>query len=336
MEIPSGENLTVGMLYELMWDKLCLESVNGSTGHDRKVLSPDISRPGMALTGYLHKFLHERIQIFGETEISYLQSLSEREREEALRNIFRFPVYCCIVTKGLAPPGQLVELCTSKSAALFRSRRDTTPLIHDLCGFLETVFAPSTNLYGTLVEVYGAGLLCTGKSAIGKSEAVLGLIERGHHLIADDRVHVKKIGNSLVGSGDPGMAHRMEIRGLGLVDVSAFYGIRAVKSRQQIHLEVNLKEWSRENQEFDRTGLFQKVSTILDIPIPKIVIPVLPGRNLTLLLEVAVMNYLLLQNGRNVPEEVERELIGRILAKESGTGNPRHRHTGGGIEDRKH
>lgn len=316
-DIPDRNELTVGRLFELLGDKLDLEPVGGNAGHGRKVTSPDISRPGMALTGYLHKFLHERIQIFGETEKSYLDSLSAEERSRSLRSIFDFPVYCSIVTKGQEPPSELVEFSAANSAALFRSKRDTTPLIHDLTSFLDLVFAPSTDVYGTLVEVFGAGLLCTGRSAIGKSETVLGLIERGHRLIADDRVHVRRIGNALFGTGDSRMAHHMEIRGLGLVDVSAFYGIRSVKERQQINLEVKLEEWSRENQDFDRTGLVQQLSTILDIPIPRTVIPVLPGRNLTLLLEVAVMNYLLLQKGRNVPEEVEKDLIERIIRKET-------------------
>ncbi|OPL18471.1 MAG: hypothetical protein AVO35_03845 [Candidatus Aegiribacteria sp. MLS_C] len=316
-DIPDRKELTVGRLFELLGDKLDLEPVSGTTGYGRQVASPDISRPGMALTGYLHKFLHERIQIFGETEKSFLDSLSEEERRSSLRSIFDFPVYCSIVTKGMEPPPELVEMSAAHSAALFRSKRDTTPLIHDLTSFLDLVFAPRTDVYGTLVEVFGAGLLCTGRSAIGKSETVLGLIERGHRLIADDRVHVRRIGNALFGNGDTRMAHHMEIRGLGLVDVSAFYGIRSVKERQQIHLEVKLEEWSRENQDFDRTGLVQQINTILDIPIPRTVIPVLPGRNLTLLLEVAVMNYLLLQKGRNVPEEVERDLIERIIRKET-------------------
>lgn len=316
-DIPDRKELTVGRLFGILGDELSLRPVNGETGHGRTVSSPDISRPGMALTGYLHKFLHERIQIFGETEISYLQSLDDHERGSSIRSLFDLPVYCSIVTKDLDPPKELVTLSEKNGAALFRSSRDTTPLIHDLTNFLDLVFAPRTDVYGTLVEVFGAGLLCTGRSAIGKSETVLGLIERGHRLIADDIVHVHRIGSALFGAGDSTMAHHMEIRGLGLVDVSAFYGIRAVKDRQQISLEVKLEEWTRENQDFDRTGLVQQLSTILDVPIPRTVIPVLPGRNLTLLLEVAVMNHLLLKRGRNVPEEVERDLIHRIIRKET-------------------
>jgi len=316
VDIPRPRELTVGLLYRHMGDKLNLKPVDDGTGHSRIVISQDISRPGMALTGYMHKFLHERIQIFGETEISFLLSLSGPDREKAVNRLFQEPVYCSIVTKGLEPPEALVKASRRTSSALFSSERDTTPLIHDLSDFLTLVFAPNTDVYGTLVEVFGAGLLCTGRSAIGKSETVLGLIERGHRLVADDRVHVRRIGNTLYGTGDRLMAHHMEIRGLGLVDVSAFYGIRSVKDRQQIHLEVKLEDWTRDNQDFDRTGLVQQVSTILDMPIPRTVIPVLPGRNLTLLLEVAVMNYLLLKKGRNVPREVEQDLISRIMQKE--------------------
>ena len=292
-DILDREELTVGRLFEVLGDRLDLKSVNGVTGHGRMIQSQDISRPGMALTGYLHKFLHERLQIFGETEISYLDSLPAERRKSSLESIFQFPIYCCIVTKGLKPPEELVNLSESNSSALFRSTMDTTPMIHELHSFLDLVFAPRTNVYGSLVEVFGAGVLCTGRSAIGKSETVLGLLERGHRLIADDRVHVRRIGNTLFGTGDSRLAHHMEIRGLGLIDVCAFYGIRSVKNRQQINLEVKLEEWSRDNQDFDRTGLIQKISTILDLPIPLTLIPVLPGRNLTLLLEVAVMNYLL-------------------------------------------
>ncbi len=319
-DIPDREEFTVGKLFEALGDQLELLTVNGDTGYGRMVESQDISRPGMALTGYIHIFLHSRVQIFGETEISYLDSLPVDRRKSSLESLFQFPIYCSIVTKGLKPPNELVSLSKFNSSALFLSTRDTTPLIHDLCSFLDLVFAPRTNVYGSLVEVFGAGVLCTGRSAIGKSETVLGLIERGHRLIADDRVHVRRIGNALFGTGDYRMAHHMEIRGLGLVDVSAFYGIRSVKDRQQINLEVKLEEWSRENQDFDRTGLIQKISMILDLPIPLTIIPVLPGRNLTLLLEVAVMNYLLLRKGRNVPEEVEKDLIERIIRKEMKSG----------------
>lgn len=314
--VPKPEDLTAARLFELLGEKLSLVAVNGTTGHDFLIESPDVSRPGMALTGFLNKFLYERIQIFGETEITYLDSLSESDRKSAIERIFQFPIHCSIVTKNKKPPPELVELSRRNNCALFRSKRDTTPLIHDLSSFLDLVFAPRIDVYGSLVEVFGAGLLCTGRSAIGKSEAVLGLLERGHRLIADDRVYVRRIGNALFGTGDSRMGHHMEIRGLGFVDVSEFYGIRAIKDRQQINLEVKLMEWSKDDQEFDRTGIVQKMNRILDLSIPITTIPVMPGRNLTLLLEVAVMNYLLRSKGRSIPEEIEKNQIETIIRKE--------------------
>ena len=310
------EDLTVARLFELLGEKLSLVAVNGTTGHDSMIESPDVSRPGMALTGFLNKFLYKRIQIFGETEITYLDLLSKPERKSSIEKIFQFPIHCSIITKDMLPPPILVELSRKNNSALFRSTRDTTPLIHDLTEYLDLVFAPRTDVYGSLVEVFGAGLLCTGRSAIGKSEAVLGLLERGHRLIADDRVYVRRIGNTLFGTGDSRIAHHMEIRGLGFVDVSSFYGIRAIKDRQQIDLEAKLMEWSKDDQDFDRTGLVQKMSRILDLSIPRTTIPVMPGRNITLLLEVAVMNFLLRRKGRSVPEEIEKNQIETIIRKE--------------------
>jgi len=327
-DIPGSDELTVARFYEILGSKLELVPADQETGFTNLVRSPDISRPGMALTGYMHHFLHERIQVFGETEITYLNSLTDSQREFALSRIFETPIYCSIVTKGLAAPSELITCCRTNDSALFLSGRDTTPLIHDLTDLLDEVFAPRTSVYGSLVEVYGIGLLVTGKSAIGKSESVLGLLERGHRLIADDRVFISRIRGLLVGRGDNRMGHLMEIRGLGLVEVSNYYGIRAVKERQQVQLEVRLEQWSQDNQEFDRTGLVQKVNSILDIPIPQTVIPVLPGRNLTLLLEIAVMNHLLIRQGRNIPREIEDDLINRILDKELDQ-DPRTDRTGG-------
>lgn len=316
--IPGADEMTVGRFYDLLGEKLGLVPVEGDAGLSRQILSPDVSRPGMALTGYMHRFLHERIQIFGETEITYLESLTPDQRRIAVERIFQAPVYCSIVTKGLPAPSELVRASAEHDAAVMLSTRDTTPLIHDLTDYLTEVFAPRTNVYGSLVEVFGIGLLVTGKSAIGKSETVLGLLERGHRLIADDRVFVSRISGCLFGRGDSRMGHLMEIRGLGLVEVASFYGIRSVKDRQQIQFEVRLEQWSADNQDFDRTGLVQRVNTILDIPIPQTIIPVLPGRNLTLLLEIAVMNHLLLKRGRDVPREIEEDLIQRIIGKETG------------------
>lgn len=308
---PDPEQFTVRQLFQSLGDKLRLRPVLGEVGMERRVCSGDISRPGMGLTGYVHKFLYERIQIFGETEITYLDQLDSADRKEALSRIFQFPIYCCIVTKDLTVPEELLEAADGADAALFSSPRDTTPLIHDLCDFLGVIFAPMKSVHGTLVDVFGIGLLCTGRSAIGKSEAVLGLVERGHRLVADDNVRIRRTGDSLLGTGDSLMGYHMEIRGLGMVDVAALYGIKAVKDKQQIDIEVRLQDWS-EDLAYDRVGLEERRTTILGLEIPLIVLPVLPGRNLTLLLEVAAMNHMLSKGANSPARLLNRQLMRRM------------------------
>jgi HPr kinase/phosphorylase len=303
--------MTVGRLHGSLGDRLRLTPVNDRCGFDRRLVSPDISRPGLCLVGYCHKFLFERIQIFGETEITLLGRLDDDARREAVTRVFEFPVACSIVTKGLEPPVELVEASASSGAALFTSPRDTTPLIHDLCDYLDAVFAPVQTIHGTLVDVFGAGLLCTGKSSIGKSEAVLGLIERGHRLVADDVVRVRKKGDGLTGTGDTLMSYHMEIRGLGMINIADLYGVRATKESQQIDLEVRLQAWS-DTEEPDRTGLTGEETGILGVTIPFIILPVLPGRNISLLLEVAVLNHILDRRGMNPARELNRRLIEKM------------------------
>jgi len=309
--VLSASKLTVGKLIEEMSSVLGIRSLSGATGLSTNLKSPDISRPGMALTGYTHKFQHLRIQIFGETEITYLTTLSSSDRISALRNVFDFPIICSLVTKGLTPPDELVEISSDSASALLVSPRDTTPLIHDLTDYLEEIFAPRDSTFGTLVDVYGAGVLCTGRSAIGKSEAVLGLLDKGHRLVADDRVYIRRIRGNLFGAGDTEHRHLMEIRGLGFIDVENMFGIRSTKERQQIHIEVRLLEWGRDTKNIDRIGIDRKTKGILGTEIPYIELPVIPGRNLALLLETAAVNALLDMRGISIPEQVESRLIER-------------------------
>ena len=314
--LPEPDRLTVGLLLEQMGSRLRLSSHPDCDGMSRIVLSPDIHRPGLCLTGYTHRFLFERIQVFGETEITYLGGMSPENRTEALEHVFGFPVYCCIVTKGLEPPSEMIDCCREKEVALLLSRGDTTPVIRELTGFLGEAFSPRQTVHGSLVDVYGVGILCTGRSAIGKSESVLGLIERGHRFVADDVVRIRRSGNHLVGSADATVGHRMELRGIGVIDVPALYGIKAVKDRQQIDLEVRLTDWSEE-MDCERTGLDTERIAMLGVKIPLIVLPVLPGRNITLLIEVAAMTTLLGRVGRNAARELEMDLM-RSMAGHNG------------------
>ena len=312
---PDPATFSVGVMYECLSKKLALESKTDSRGYNRMVVSPDISRSGLCLSGYTYKFMHERIQIFGETEITLLNQLSREDRITAIANVYNFPVACSIVTKGLIPPEELVKAAEEADSALFLSPRDTTPLIHELTDFLGEVFAGFISLHGTFVDVYGEGLLVMGRSAIGKSEAVLGLVERGHRLVADDLVRIRKTSNGLIGTGDALIGFHMEIRGIGFVSIAELFGVGATKEIQSVDLVVRLLD-SGVVDEADRSGLEQKTFSIMGFDVPLVEIPVLPGRNITLLLEVAaMMNIQAKDTGCTSAERLNRKLIARMSRK---------------------
>ena len=312
---PDPEAFSVGILFESLGRKLELEPVTDTVGNSRMVVSPDISRPGLCLSGYTYKFMHDRIQIFGETEITLLEQLSPEERTAAVANVYGFSAVCGIVTKGLTPPDELVTAALESGSALFSSPQDTTPLIHDLTHFLGEVFAPHVSLHGTLVDIYGEGVLVMGRSAIGKSEAVLGLVERGHRLVADDLVRVRRAGNRLIGSGDALIGFHMEIRGIGFVSIAELFGVGATKEMQSVDLVVRLLDADLVD-ETDRSGLEENMMTVLGVDIPLVEIPVLPGRNITLLLEVAaMMNIQAKDTGCTSAERLNRKLIARMGRK---------------------
>lgn len=309
---PDSSGFNIGDLVRHIGERLGLQCLTGEMGLGRLLTSPDISRPGLCLTGYTHKFLSHRVQIFGETEITMLTDMNPPAREKALANVFSFPILCSIISKGLEVPAELLDASLGAGSALFRSPRDTTPLINDLTAFLSEVFAPREVLHGTLVDVFGEGVLCIGRSAIGKSEAVLGLVERGHRLIADDMVSVRRNGENLVGSGDPVIGYHMELRGLGFVNVPELFGVGAVKERQQLDLVVRLVDADRMG-EMDRSGLETMTTEILGLSVPLVEIPVLPGRNLTVLLEVAAMLNIRRKNtGSTSSEQLNKKLLEKL------------------------
>ncbi len=309
---PDPSKLTVGVLSEKLSGRLQISSLTGVRGYERKIVSPDISRPGLCLTGYTNNFMHNRIQIFGETEITLLRELDAGARHSAIAGVFGFPVVCSIVTKGLEPPDELLAAAFEAGSTLFVSPRDTTPLIHDLNSFLGEVFAPHVSLHATMVDVFGEGLLVMGRSAIGKSEAVLGLVERGHRLVADDLVRVRRAQERLIGTGDALIGFFMEIRGIGFVDIAELYGLGATRERQTVDLAVRLID-AGIIDEAERSGLERKTMNILGVDIPLMEIPVLPGRNLTLLLEVAaMMNMQYRKSGFTSAERLNKALISRM------------------------
>ena len=289
-------NLTMKGFYERLRDPLTLTQVEGTDGLDRQVRSPNISSPGLVLAGYTSRFPSNRIQVLGETEMTYLASLSEQERRNVLKIFFAFPIPGAIITKGQQPSIEMVEEARDAGVALLVTTLKTNDFYSKCKPWLEEEFAPSTNLHGSLADVFGVGLLFVGRSGIGKSECVLDLVERGHRLVADDLVMVKRRGTDvLIGRGHELQRHYMEIRGVGLVDIPGIFGIRAVRQQKRIEVVVQLEDFT--DAPIDRTGLDYETTPILDVDVPKVRVPLNPGKNITVIAEVIALNHLLKYSG---------------------------------------
>jgi HPr kinase/phosphorylase len=307
--------LTVGQLYERLKDSLQLDLLGSADGLNRAVPCDDASGPGLVLAGYTGRFVHDRLQVLGETEVSYLKSLSPAERRRNLEAYFAYDIPCVMITKGQELPDELVELASRAGIAVLRSQLKTQEFYARLHPFLEDAFAPTTNLHGSLADVYGVGLLFTGQSGIGKSECVLDLVERGHRLVADDVVIARRKGaDVIIGSGHPLQRHFMEIRGVGLIDVRAIFGIRAVRQQKRIEVIVHLSEW-KQGMTVERTGLDAEVTRILDVEVPRISIPLNPGKNITVVAEVIAMNHLLRYSGEDPAHNFNERLKGHMRQK---------------------
>jgi HPr kinase/phosphorylase len=301
--------LTVSRLFERMKQRLQLEHTESTGGLDRVITSPNVGSPGLALAGYTERFASRRLQVFGETEISYLRSLSDDVRRRVLKEFFAFDIPCIFLTKGLKPPPGLEEEATFARVAVLCSGLKTNEFYNRIKPWLEEEFAPTTSMHASLADVFGVGLLFTGRSGIGKSECVLDLVERGHRVVADDLVLVTKRGNDvLIGRGHELQRHYMEIRGIGLVDIPSVFGIRAVRQQKRIEVVVHLEDWDA-NATVDRTGLDGESIEILDVTLPKVRVLLNPGKNITVICEVIAMNHLLKYSGFDPAERFNERLI---------------------------
>lgn len=301
--------LTVGRLVERMKDALELEHLERTGGLDRLVENPDVSSPGLALAGYFGRFPARRLQVLGETEVTYLKSIDAETRRKHLSMFFSYPIPCLFITKGQMPGEDLINLATAAGVAVILTRLKTNEFYTRMKPWLEEEFAPTTNLHGSLADVFGVGLLFVGKSGIGKSECVLDLVERGHRLVADDLVIARRRGRDLlIGRGHELQRHHLEIRGVGLVDIPSIFGIRAVRQQKRIEVVVQLEEWNHDAP-LDRTGLDAEVTTILEVPLPKVRVPLNPGKNITVVAEVIAMNHLLKYSGVDAAERFNQRLL---------------------------
>lgn len=285
--------------------------LTGEEGLDRVITVPEVSSPGLVLAGYTARFASKRLHALGETEISYLDSLSADERKESLEKFLSYDLPCVFVTKAQKVPSQLLRIAKHRKIPVVRTKLKTAEFYRRIVPWLSEAFAAAETVHGSLADVYGVGLLFIGKSGIGKSECVLDLVERGHRLVADDVVHITKRGQDvLIGKANDLTRRYMEIRGVGLVDISALFGIRAVRHQKRIEVVVELGEWDKRDAE--RTGLDERTTSILGVDLPHVMVPLNPGKNITVISEVVAMNHLLRYSGVDSAHVLNERLIRRM------------------------
>ena len=322
MSVGGHKGVTVRELLSDTVGGLHLEMLAGAGGIDRLVTVPRVQKPGLALTGYLVPVHPERIQVLGYAEISYLDTLDAERVRRSVEGLCALEPACLAVTRGLEVPEALREVCEHKRVPLLRTPLMSSVFISRVVKFLEGRLSPSTTLHGVLVDVFGVGILLVGKSGIGKSEAALDLVLRGHRLVADDIVELQ-VGapDAVIGSGSDVIKHHMEIRGLGIINVKDLFGVAAVRDAKKVELCVELVEWD-EDEEYDRIGLDEVKYPILGVEIPLLRIPVRPGRNITTIIEVAARNQLLKLRGHHSAREFQDQIT-RAIAESQATSVPR-------------
>ena len=274
---------------------------------EEKITASEMNRPGLQLAGFFDKFAYERLQVLGNVEWNYSNDLPRDIRYNRFERIFEYPIPAMVIARDLEVFPELIELGKKYNRSILRTPCSTTKFINTLINYLDYQLAPSTTVHGVLVEVYGMGILIMGKSGVGKSETALELIKRGHRLVADDVVEIKRVENRLSGEAPDLIRHFMEVRGIGILDIERLYGVGAVKKSEFIDLIIELEFWD-ENKEYDRVGLDEEYMELLNIQIPKLVIPVRPGRNLSMIVEVAARNTRQKKLGYNAAIELNNKI----------------------------
>ena len=281
---------------------------------DVEISNPEVNRPGLALAGFLELFEASRIQIIGLAENKYLSELSDEAREKSIENLFATRCVAVIFTTGIEVGDMILKYAKKYNVPVLRSKEKTSSLMAALIASLNLNLAPRITRHGVLVEVYGEGLLLLGDSGVGKSETAIELVKRGHRLIADDAVEIKRASaKALVGSAPEIIRNYVELRGIGIVDVRRLFGMGAVKDAEKIDLIINLEHWIQ-GKMYDRLGLDEEKMDILGIELPCITIPVKPGRNLAIIIEIAAMNNRLKKMGYNTAEEFNKKLMSQLEA----------------------
>lgn len=291
-------------------DSLDLRSICGRRGLTREITIPDLNRPGLALSGFYDSFAYQRVQLFGRGEVAFLSKLASEHTLETIQKMLSYQLPCCIFTHNLEPPKEFLDIAEETGCAILQTGLDSSEFSSRLLRILSNIFAPKISIHGVLVEVYGLGILILGDSGVGKSETALELIERGHRLVADDVVEISCVnGNMLNGKGaNKIIGHHMEIRGLGIINITQLYGVGSIREQKEVQLVANLEEWDG-NKVYDRLGTEQLTVDILGVQVPKIELPVKPGRNVPIILETAAMNERLKSMGYFSAKEFNQNVL---------------------------
>ncbi len=297
-------------------EKFKLELVSGEEGVNRPITTSDISRPGIELAGFFDYYPSERVQLLGKTELTFFEKLSTEEKRFRTEKLCTDITPAIIISRDLEVPPELIEASERESVPVIKAQMKTTRLSSRITNFLESKLAPTTAVHGVLVDIYGVGVLIIGKSGVGKSETALELVKRGHRLVADDCVEIRQEDDdTLIGSAPELIEHLLEIRGLGIINVMTLFGAGAIRNYKRITLVVNLELWDQTKQ-YDRLGLEEEKMKIIDTELTKYTIPVRPGRNLAVIIEVAAMNYRLKRMGLNAAEDFSNRLSHTIEFRE--------------------
>lgn len=317
--IPIREKVQVSSLVQRIKEHIHVEleaCAAENQAEDKYVTEADLHRPGLALAGYVDLFTYQRIQIVGNTECQFLAHLSDEKKAEAFAKLVSFDIPVIFLTDSNTLPKHLLKIADDKKVPVFKTCMETTKFMYLVRDFLEDFFAVQTMLHGTMVDVYGIGILIAGKSGLGKSEVALDLVERGHRLVSDDVVMLTKKSNVLMTSATEMNKHFMEIRGLGVVDVMSMFGIRSIRYQKRLEVVLELSLWD-DTQKINRTGLDHDTVDILGTTIPLIHLPITPGKNITVIAEVIAMNYLLKHYGYDAAEAFQKKVKRHIAEKKN-------------------
>lgn len=301
--------IKVQTFFEKLERRLKLKLVTPEVDLGRQILSTDIHRPGLAFSGYFDYFACDSVQILGQTEVNYFKTLTPKQVEENVSRLFTYKIPCFVVSRNQKVPQRLVDKAVAANIPIFKSPLTTSKLSAQITVFLEETRSAEISLHATFIDVYGIGVLLIGKSGVGKSECALELIERGHRLVADDVTEVKlRVGGRIMGYSSDIIGHHMEIRGLGIINIIDIFGVGAVRNQKGVNLIVSLEKWDSK-REYERLGIGEQTYELLGVKLPHLVIPVRPGRNIPILIEVAALTEREKRMGINPAEEFNKRLI---------------------------